>query len=112
MVLNSCHESDSARMASAACDGVLAVVQVQDQQAQLASLRSQLEQQRQTAAQSVKAAAAAQVTAAAAEAEASTHAARVAEVEHEMVQLLAAVEAQKVSSAQKMRQLASLLHDM
>lgn len=90
----------------------LILLQVHEQDAQLSSLKHQLEQQRQAAAQSTKAAAAAQAAAAAAEAEAAAQAGRVSEVEHEMAQLLAAVEAQKEAAANKMRQLASLLQDM
>jgi leucine-rich repeat/coiled-coil domain-containing protein 1 len=80
--------------------------------AQLAAAKEQLEHQRQTAAQAVKRAAAAEAAATGAEADASAQAARVAEVEKEMGQLLAVVEAQKAASAVKMRQLASLLQDM
>jgi leucine-rich repeat/coiled-coil domain-containing protein 1 len=80
--------------------------------AQLAAAKEQLDHQRQTAAQAVKRAAAAEAAAAAADGDAKAQAARVAEVEKEMGQLLAVVEAQKAASAMKMRQLASLLQDM
>jgi leucine-rich repeat/coiled-coil domain-containing protein 1 len=87
-------------------------LQVKELQEQLTLLSSQLEQQRQTAAAAFKAAAKAQAAAAAAKAEANSHAARVSEVEGEMAQLLAVVEAQKAASAAKMRQLACLLQEM
>lgn len=80
--------------------------------AQLSAAKEQLEHQRQTAAQAVQRAAAAEAAASIAEADAAAQAARVAEVEKEMGQLLAVVEAQKAASAMKMRQLASLLQDM
>lgn len=92
------------------CLGVL--LQAVELKAQIAAAKEQLEQQRQAAAQAVKRAAAAEAAAAAAEADASTQAARAVEVEKEMGQLLAVVEAQKAASAMKMRQLASLLQDM
>lgn len=79
---------------------------------QLAAVKEHLEHQRQTAAQAVKRAAAAEVAASSAEADASAQAARATEVEKEMGQLLAVVEAQKAASAVKMRQLALLLQDM
>jgi leucine-rich repeat/coiled-coil domain-containing protein 1 len=80
--------------------------------AQLSAAKDGLEQQRQLATQAVKRAAAAEAAATAAQADASVQAARVAEVEQEMGQLLAVVEAQKAASAMKMRQLATLLQDM
>jgi leucine-rich repeat/coiled-coil domain-containing protein 1 len=85
---------------------------VKELQEQLSLLSNQLDQQRQAAAAASKAAATAQAAAAAAQAEASSHVARVGEVEGEMAQLLAVVEAQKAASAAKMRQLACLLQDL
>ncbi|GIL71039.1 hypothetical protein Vretimale_4109 [Volvox reticuliferus] len=73
--------------------------------AQLEDAALQLEEQR-------RAVASANEAAAARGAEAARLGARVAEVEHEMRQLLEAVERQKASSAHKMRQLASLLQDL
>jgi leucine-rich repeat/coiled-coil domain-containing protein 1 len=87
-------------------------LQVKKLQEQLNLLSNQLDQQRQAAAAASKAAASAQAAAAAAQAESSSHAARVGEVEGEMAQLLAVVEAQKAASAAKMRQLACLLQDL
>lgn len=94
------------------CTACFLSLQVVELQAQLSAAKEQLDHQRQTAAQAIKRAAAAEAAASAAEADAGVQAARVAEVEKEMGQLLAVVEAQKAASAMKMRQVASLLQDL
>jgi leucine-rich repeat/coiled-coil domain-containing protein 1 len=86
--------------------------QVRELRAQLSAARDQADQQRAAAGAAIKRAAAAEAAAGAAEADASAQAARASEVEQEMSELLAVVEAQKAASAAKMRQLATLLHDM
>jgi leucine-rich repeat/coiled-coil domain-containing protein 1 len=81
-------------------------------QAQLDDTARDLQQQRREAEAASQEASGALQRAAAASQEASRQRARVAEVEGEMRELLAAVEAQKATNAAKMRQLATLLHDM
>lgn len=86
--------------------------QVLELQAQLDDTARELQQQRRDAEGAAQEASSALQRASAASQEASRQRARVAEVEGEMRELLAAVEAQKAANAAKMRQLATLLHDM
>lgn len=90
----------------------MSIVQVGELRSRLEGAVSDAERQRRTAAQAAAAQAAAEAAATAAQESAARADARVAEVEREMAGLLSAVEAQKAASAAKMRQLASLLHEM
>lgn len=88
------------------------LLQVAELQTQLTDAAHALEQQRRTAAQASAGASAATAKLTASQEEADRQAARVVEVEQEMQALLTAVEAQKAASTAKMRQLASLLHEV
>lgn len=83
------------------------IPQLSELRARLDAAAGDAERQRRAAAQ-----AAAEAAAAAAQDTAASADARVADVEREMAALLAAVEAQKAAANAKMRQLASLLHEM
>ncbi len=106
------HDAAHRQLASVAAARDVLEGQVEELRGRCEEAAEQLDAARRSAKAAGAAAAAAVAEREEARGEAARAAARAEEVEGEMRALLAAVEAQKAASAAKMRQLATLLHDM